>query len=56
MNEIILGILMVAAILCVCGLYFKCVIMNWLAHDKVTPEDGPEAGHAPAAPAHHSAH
>ena len=49
MNEIVTGILMVAAILGVCGLYFKLVIMNWLAHDRAVSEEAVHRTEAAAA-------
>ena len=33
MSDIFVSLLIVAAILLVCGFYFKAVILNWLSHD-----------------------
>ena len=57
MNEIVMSILMVVAILAVCGLYFKIVIMNWLARDSALylREVHPQLDVSPD-PAHHDSH
>jgi len=33
MKDMFISLLIVAAILMVCGVYFKAVILNWLSHD-----------------------
>ena len=44
MNDILVTLLIVAAILVVCGAYFKGVILNWLSRDVElrTLNDAPE--------------
>jgi hypothetical protein len=52
MKDMLVSLLIVAAILVVCGAYFKAVILNWLSRDAelralndAPPEPHPTHGH-----------
>lgn len=53
MKDMLVNVLIITAILAVCSLYFKAVILNWLSRDAELRalHDVPEE--KPAGPVHH---
>jgi hypothetical protein len=52
MKDTFVTLLIVAAIICVCGLYFKTVILNWLGRDAELRKLNDAPGESPVA-VHH---
>ena len=50
MKDMLVNVVIIAAILAVCSLYFKAVILNWLSRDAQLRalQDGPPEKPAPA--------